>query len=75
MRVIKQAAEIAMANRGFNGIDLAQEMGVSKQVIYKYLGGSPCRPKMAKQIADALGVPVGDLFEGEPEDQNIEQEA
>ncbi len=72
MKLNKQAAEIAMAERGFNGIDLAREMNVSKQVIYKYLGGDPCKPKMAKQIADALGVPVRELFESEPDDTEDE---
>jgi predicted transcriptional regulator len=69
MRLNRQAAEIAMAERGFNKIDLARKMGVPKQVVYKYLGGSSCRPKTAKRFVDALDVPVRDLFECEPESE------
>ncbi len=67
MRLNKQATEIAMAECGFNKIDLANKMGVTKQVVYKYLDGSPCRPKTVKRFADALGVPVRDLVDKEPE--------
>ena len=69
MKLNKQAAEFAMAAKGWSGIDLANEMGVSKQVVYKYLGGDSCRPKMAKQFADALDVPVLDLFDWKPDTQ------
>ncbi len=67
MKLNKQAAEMAMAERGFNKIDLANAMGVSRITIYKYLDGGSCRPKTAKRIADALGKPVGELFESEAE--------
>lgn len=66
MRLNKQAAELAMAECGLNKIDLANKMGVSRQMVYKYLDGGPCRPKTAKRFADALGVPVRDLVEDEP---------
>ena len=68
MIVNKRAAEIAMAEQGFDKIDLAEKMCVSRQVVYKYLAGESCRPKMARQFADALAVPVRDLFECEPDD-------
>lgn len=67
MRLNKQALEIAMAECGFNKIDLANKMGVSRQTVYKYIDGNPCRPKTAKRFADALNVPVQDLVENEPE--------
>ena len=73
MKLNKRAAELAMAAKGWNGIDLANEMGVSKQVVYKYLGGDPCRPKMAKQFAHALDVPVSDLFNWEPDARASDQ--
>lgn len=69
MRLNRQAMEIAMAERSFNMIDLAREMGTSKQTVYKYLGGSPCRPKTAKRFADALQVPVRDIVEEVPDDE------
>ena len=62
MRLNINAAEIAMAERGFNKIDLAREVGISKQALYKYLNGGSCRPKMAKRLADALETPVRELF-------------
>ncbi|NLW80010.1 MAG: helix-turn-helix transcriptional regulator [Ruminococcaceae bacterium] len=67
MKLNKQATETAMAECGFNKIDLANKMGVSRQMVYKYLDGSPCRPKTAKRFADALGVPVRDIVESDLE--------
>ena len=67
MRLNKQATEIAMAECGFNQIDLANEMGVSRQVVYQYMGGHPLRPKTAKRFADALGVRVREIVDQEPE--------
>lgn len=67
MRLNKQATEIAMAERGYNQIDLANAMGLSRQRVAHYLEGNPLRPKAAKRFADALGAPVRDLLEPEPE--------
>lgn len=67
MRLNTQAAEIAMAEKGYNKVELASALDVTRQTVYWYFSGNPIKPKMAKRFADALGVPVRDLLEGEAE--------
>ena len=61
MRLNKAAIELAMAVRGFSKVELAKEMGTSRQVVWLHLGRDSVRPKTAKRFADALGVPVQEI--------------
>ena len=45
--------------------DLAQELGVSRQALYLQINNNP-RISTLQRIADALGVPVGQLFDEQP---------
>ena len=66
MKLNKQAVEIAMADGDFSTQGLADKMGVTRQYVWLYMGGQPCRPKTVKRFADALGVTAGDIVELEP---------
>ena len=66
MKLNKRAVEIAMADRNFSIQGLADKMGVTRQYVWLYMGGQPCRPKTVKRFADALGVTAGDIAETEP---------
>ena len=45
--------------------DLAQKLGVSRQALYLQINNNP-RISTLQRIADALGVPVGQLFDQTP---------
>ena len=45
--------------------DLAQKLGVSRQALYLQINNNP-RISTLQRIADALGVPVGQLFDEQP---------
>lgn len=45
--------------------DLAQKLGVSRQALYLQVNNNP-RLSTLQRIADALGVPVGQLFDEPP---------
>lgn len=47
--------------------DLAQKLGVSRQALYLQINNNP-RISTLQRIADALGVPVGQLFDQTPAD-------
>ena len=63
MRVKKVKLALAMAEREFNFIDLARECGVSRASLSYVNNGKTCRPATAGKIAQALNVPVEQLFE------------
>lgn len=46
--------------------DLAQKLGVSRQALYLQINNNP-RISTLQRIADALGVPVGQLFDQTPQ--------
>ena len=46
--------------------DLAQKLGVSRQALYLQINNNP-RISTLQRIADALGVPVGQLFDQKPQ--------
>lgn len=53
--------------------DLAQKLGVSRQALYLQINNNP-RISTLQRIADALGVPVGQLFDqtpATPADHNV----
>ena len=51
--------------------DLAQKLGVSRQALYLQINNNP-RISTLQKIADALGVPVGQLFDQAPQPTNAE---
>ena len=51
--------------------DLAQKLGVSRQALYLQINNNP-RISSLQRIADALGVPVGQLFDQKPQPKNAD---
>ena len=51
--------------------DLAQKLGVSRQALYLQINNNP-RISTLQKIADALGVPVGQLFDQKPQPTNAD---
>ena len=49
--------------------DLAQKLGVSRQALYLQINNNP-RISTLQRIADALGLPVGQLFDQTPQPTN-----
>ena len=56
---IKQAIKESGSSVG----ELAQKMGVSRQTISRQINGANITVETVKKIADALGLPVGQLFD------------
>ena len=59
---IKQAIKESGSSVG----ELAQKMGVSRQTISRQINGANITVETVQKIADALGVPVGQLFDEQP---------
>ena len=51
--------------------DLAKKLGVSRQALYLQINNNP-RISTLQRIADALGVPVGQLFDQTPQPTNAD---
>lgn len=60
---IKQAIKESGSSVG----ELAQKMGVSRQTISRQINGANITVETVQKIADALGVPVGQLFDQTPQ--------
>ena len=65
---IKQAIKESGSSVG----DLAQKMGVSRQTISRQINGANITVETVQKIADALGVPVGQLFDQKPHPTNAD---
>ena len=65
---IKQAIKESGSSVG----ELAQKMGVSRQTISRQINGANITVETVKKIADALGVPVGQLFDQKPQPTNAD---
>ena len=63
---IKQAIKESGSSVG----ELAQKMGVSRQTISRQINGANITVVTVKKIADALGLPVGQLFDQTPQPKN-----
>ena len=63
---IKQAIKESGSSVG----ELAQKMGVSRQTISRQINGANITVEKEKKIADALGLPVGQLFDQKPQQKN-----
>ena len=59
---IKQAIKESGSSVG----ELAQKMGVSRQTISRQINGANITVETVQKIADALGLPVGQLFDQTP---------
>lgn len=66
---IKQAIKESGSSVG----ELAQKMGVSRQTISRQINGANITVETVQKIADALGVPVGQLFDQKPQPTTEEQ--
>ena len=51
--------------------DLAQKLGISRQALYLQINNNP-RISTLQRIADALGLPVGQLFDQAPQPKNAD---
>ena len=65
---IKQAIKESGSSVG----ELAQKMGVSRQTISRQINGANITVETVQKIADALGVPVGQLFDQKPHPKNAD---
>lgn len=59
---LKQAIKESGSSVG----DLAQKLGVSRQAISRQINGANITVETVQRIADALGVPVAQLFDQTP---------
>lgn len=51
-----------LEEKGISVIDLAEKLGVTRGACYNYINGNPT-VEILNRIADAINVPVTDLFE------------
>ena len=65
---IKQAIKESGSSVG----ELAQKMGVSRQTISRQINGANITVETVQKIADALGLPVGQLFDQKPQPKNAD---
>lgn len=65
---IKQAIKESGSSVG----ELAQKMGVARQTISRQINGANITVETVQKIADALGVPVGQLFDQTPQKTTAE---
>lgn len=65
---------IAMAERQMDPADLAQEAGISKNIVYTMRRGFYTKPKYLGAVARALHVSVSDLIEDKADGEAIKQE-
>lgn len=65
---IKQAIKESGSSVG----ELAQKMGVSRQAISRQINGANITVETVQKIADALGLPVGQLFDQTPQQTNAD---
>ena len=65
---IKQAIKESGSSVG----ELAQKIGVSRQTISRQINGANITVETVQKIADALGLPVGQLFDQKPQTTNAD---
>ena len=65
---IKQAIKESGSSVG----ELAQKIGVSRQTISRQINGANITVETVQKIADALGLPVGQLFDQTPQTKNAD---
>ena len=57
----------AIKESGSSVGELAQKMGVARQTISRQINGANITVETVQKIADALGLPVGQLFDQTPQ--------
>ena len=57
----------AIKESGSSVGELAQKMGVARQTISRQINGANITVETVQKIADALGLPVGQLFDQKPQ--------
>ena len=62
----------AIKESGSSVGELAQKMGVSRQTISRQINGANITVETVQKIADALGLPVGQLFDQKPQPKNAD---
>ena len=62
----------AIKESGSSVGELAQKMGVSRQTISRQINGANITVETVQKIADALGLPVGQLFDQTPQTTNAD---
>ena len=62
----------AIKESGISVGELAQKMGVSRQTISRQINGANITVSTVQKIADALGLPVGQLFDQKPQPTNAD---
>ena len=62
----------AIKESGSSVGELAQKMGVSRQTISRQINGANITVETVQKIADALGLPVGQLFDQKQQKTNAE---
>lgn len=62
----------AIKESGSSVGELAQKMGVARQTISRQINGANITVETVQKIADALGVPVGQLFDQAPHPTNAD---
>ena len=65
---IKQAIKESGSSVG----ELAQKLGVSRQTISRQINGANITVETVQKIADAIGLPVGQLFDQKPQPTNAD---
>lgn len=62
------ARKVAMLRAGVTGLDIAGELGISKQAVSAVINGRKHTPRVKEAIARHCGVPVEELFPDLTED-------
>lgn len=62
----------AIKESGSSVGELAQKMGVARQTISRQINGANITVGTVQKIADALGLPIGQLFDQKPQPTNAD---
>lgn len=60
-----------LESKGISVIELAEKLGVTRGACYNYINGNPT-VEILTRIADAIGVPITDLFAYDKKDKGEE---
>ena len=62
----------AIKESGSSVGELAQKLGVSRQTMSRQINGANITVDTVQKIADAIGLPVGQLFDQKPQPTNAD---
>ena len=63
MRISERKVALAMAEKSFNQMQLAEKAGISRQTLSAVLNGRNCRPVLLGKIAIALDKKPEEIIE------------